>query len=172
MPMPPDSAGISWSSEGLPERALAAMRFNRYNVPVRPRRRLRLALAASVLFAVLPLGGGALGATSIGANGDIAFVNGGNIHFVTAGTQVAGGSDPSWSPNGLKLAYVVGGSIKVCTDYLNCAGTTGAALDTTSSQPVWSPNGNTLAYVKSGHIFTVPAAGGSATQVTTVGSGD
>src|SRR5579872_3495668 len=118
------------------------MRFNRYNVPVHLRCRLITAVLACLLAVGLPLSGGALGATSSGANGDIAFVNGGAIHFVTAGTVVSGATDPSWSPNGLKLAFNAGGSIKTCTDYLNCAATTSSALDT-GTQPVWSPNGNT-----------------------------
>jgi RTX calcium-binding nonapeptide repeat (4 copies)/WD40-like Beta Propeller Repeat len=166
--MRPDSAGICWSVAD-PEEGQA---FMRYNVPVRPRLRLLLGLAACFCFVALPLGGGALGATSSGAKGDIAFVRGGDIFRVSTGTRLlSGATDPSWSPDGLKLAFVetATGAIKVCTDYLNCAGTTGASLDT-GSQPVWSPDGNTIAYVKSGQIRTVPDTGGASTPVATVGT--
>src|SRR5690349_18731403 len=118
------------------------MRFNRYNVSVRHSRRLLAALAACFFLVVLPLGGGALGATSSGANGDIAFVRGTDIYRLSTGNVLVPlASDPSWSPDGTKLAFVQAGAIMTCL-VSSCTPTATGALGT---EPVWSPNGLKIA---------------------------
>ncbi|HEY5059705.1 MAG TPA: DPP IV N-terminal domain-containing protein [Gaiellaceae bacterium] len=130
-------------------------------------RRFVWALAAALLLVVLPLGG-ALGATSSGANGDIAFVQGGSILSANTGTVIlSGGVDPSWSPDGTKLAFSAGGSIKTCT--VSSCTTAGAALDS-GTEPVWSPDGTKIAYVKANQIWVVASGGGSLLQITTSGT--
>ena len=125
------------------------------------------ALAGAVLV-LLPLGGGALAATSSGANGDIVFVRSGTIYRITSGSgtiPIATGVDPSWSPDGTKLAFAAtsGGAIDVCTDVSNCAGVgnTSPVGSATGSEPVWSPDGTKIAYVTGGTIHIVTYPGGS-----------
>jgi len=109
-------------------RALARLRVSRYNVPVPSRRRLATAFAVGLMFVVLSFGGGALGATSSGANGDIAYVRGADVYRLSTGTVlVSGASDPSWSPDGTKLAFVQGGAIMTCSGSRRLVGLTRAA---------------------------------------------
>jgi hypothetical protein len=143
------------------------MPYNRYTVPVRSRLRFLLGLAACLCLVALPLGGGALGATSSGANGDIAFVHGGDVYLVSTGTAlVAGATDPSWSPNGLKLAFVQGGAIKTCT-VSSCAP---AATGATGTQPVWSPDGLKIAYVSGSNIHVWTLAGSTDIDLAQAGT--
>jgi len=53
-----------------------------------------LAGLAGVLLVLLPFGGGAIAATSNGADGDIAFVESGNILLKSGTTAVTGAVDP------------------------------------------------------------------------------
>jgi Tol biopolymer transport system component len=133
-------------------------------------RRLAWALAACV-FVVLPFGGGAMGATSFGANGNIAFVRGGvNIEFRDTTTVIAGATDPSWSPNGLKLAFVQATQIKTC-DVATCPPTPAQVGSLTGSQPVWSPDGTKLAFVNGNQIHVASSTDGSGDiAVTTSGT--
>ena len=140
-----------------------------YNLPVRSRL-VFAALAAGFLLVLLPFGGGAIAATSSGANGDIGFVESGNVVVKSTGaTVVSGAIDPSWSPDGKKLAVSSGGSIETCTVVPGpCV--LGAALDS-GVEPVWSPDGTTIAYVKAGEVWTVLASGlGTPNQVTSTGA--
>ncbi|HWX08468.1 MAG TPA: hypothetical protein VNY33_00695, partial [Gaiellaceae bacterium] len=117
---------------------------------------------ACVFLVALPLGGGALGATSSGANGDIAYAENGNVLLLSGGT-VATGVDPSWSPDGTKLAFAAsaGGAIETCVVSTPCSP---AALGTaTGSEPVWSPDASKIAYVNSGSIHFVTFPGGTDT---------
>ncbi|HVM58469.1 MAG TPA: hypothetical protein VMT74_13485 [Gaiellaceae bacterium] len=128
------------------------------------------AVLAGTLLVLLPFGGGAIAATSSGADGDIAFVEGGNILLKSTGTSVEPGAvDPSWSPNGKQLAFSVGGtSIQTCTVTSGACGTLSGSLDS-GSQPVWSPSGTQIAYLKGGQIWTMTSSGASQTQLTTAG---
>ena len=135
---------------------------------MQPRLAVVLAAVAGVLLVALPLGGGAMAATSIGANGTIAYAVGGNIDQIVSGSPslVTAGVDPSWSPDGTKLAFAADGSgtgaIETCT-VSACAPTpVGSA---TGTKPVWSPTGTTIAYVSGGSIFTIGSGGGSSTLV-------
>jgi hypothetical protein len=134
------------------------------------RRRFVWAAAAAFLLVLAPLGGGASAATSIGANGQIVFAQGGNLVLAGVGNLLTGAVDPSWSPDGKQLAFSAGGTtIKTCTA-ASCSLTVSAALDT-GTEPVWSRDGTKIAYVNGGQIWTVASGGGgSPVQVTTSGT--
>jgi hypothetical protein len=75
---------------------------------------------------------------------------------------LAGATDPSWSPDGTKLAFSLGGLIETCLVSSCVPAPVGAAAGT---EPVWSPDGTKIAFVNGGNISTVPAAGGTITPV-------
>lgn len=91
---------------------------------------------------------------------------------------------PGWSPDGSKLVYVSqqGGAYgDIFTVPVNTSArpaTIGTPVkvydadgETTpyARNPDWSPDGGKIAFDGNGNIFTVPAPGGSATQLTTTG---
>jgi Ca2+-binding RTX toxin-like protein len=125
---------------------------NRYNVQVRRPSRAVLALAAGLVFALPLLGGGAR-AAFFGQNGLVAYTCGSNVCVVAPGTSgttlIDNASDPVWSPNGSKLAYVTSaGAIDVAT-VVNGA-LSGSAIQIAAApaaQPTWSGNGLLIAYV-------------------------
>ena len=126
------------------------------------------------MLVLLPLGGGALAATSSGADGDIAFVNGGEHPAESAAGRavVTGAVDPSWSPDGKKLAFSVarsGPTVQTCTVTSGSCGAP-AVLSTTGIEPVWSPDGSKIAYVKGGDVWTMTPTGGTQTQLTSTGT--
>ena len=134
----------------------------------RSRRRLIRAVVGGLVLVLMPLSGGALGATSSGANGDIAFVRSGNLFLASnpGSPLVSGATAPSWSPDGTRLAFSLGGAIETCT-VVTC---TPAALGTaTGTEPAWSPDGTKVAFVNSGNIHTVAFPGG--TGDTTIATG-
>jgi hypothetical protein len=148
------------------------MRFNRYNVPVSSRRRFLAALAVCLFLVALPLGGGALGATSAGANGDIVFVQGGSLQRLNNSTvtTLVAGTSPSWSPDGTQLAFVNGGSIFTCTAS-NCGPTTSAAL-ASGSNPAWSPDGTKIAYDSGGNLKIMSTGGADSSPSPSVAGTD
>jgi Tol biopolymer transport system component len=125
--------------------------------------------------ALLALPGAVAEAAFPGTNGLIAFERGPDIytvttdsaHTVSSSPLVSGASEPAWSPNGTKLAYVQGGSIFVLT----IGGTTSAALDSGSSSPAWSPDGTMLAYEKGTDVWVVSASGGTPRNLSNSGIG-
>ena len=133
-------------------------------------RRVIAALATGLLLVLLPLGGGALAATSSGAPGDIAFVRSGNLLLLSnpgGAFPITGATDPSWSPDGTKLAFVLGGAIETCTVSSCTPAQVGAA---TGSEPVWSPDGTTIAYVNGGSIHTVGTSAPNTDTLITTGT--
>jgi hypothetical protein len=135
---------------------------------MRSRALIVLAALAGAVLVLLPLGGGALAATSSGADGDIAFVNGGNIFLASSATTIVSGAiDPSWAPDGKSLAFSAGGSIETCVVATTCGGPF-SPLDS-GTQPVWSPDGTKIAYVKGGEVWTMSSTGGSPAPLTSTG---
>ena len=138
-------------------------------------RRLAQLLVAACLLGVLPLTAGVFAASSSGADGDVVFVSGSDlaVRSASTGTVTALGLsgspvDPSWSPDGTKLAFSVGGSIETCTA-ASCS--PGSAL-ASGTEPVWSPDGSSIAYVHAGNVWTMTSSGGSQAQLTTGGGAD
>ena len=94
-------------------------------------------------------------------------------------------ADPVWSPDGTRLAFQRAGS---CTNacraiwVMNADGSGAGALTpftsgVQDSGPTWSPDGATIAFAstRSGgvkHVFSVPASGGAATQLTSGADAD
>lgn len=120
---------------------------------------------------VLMDGGPSPAATASGANGDVAFARGADLYLVSTGTVVvANASQPSWSPDGKKLAFVQGGVIKTCTVTSGACGAI-SSTSVTGTEPAWSPDGNDLAYVTAGgSIHKMTSAGLSDAVVTSGGT--
>lgn len=143
-------------------RPLADTRFNRYNVRVRR----SLVLLAGVLGSLCLLGP-AQGAFP-GTNGLIAYtcntsqICKANPDGSSAATLISSGTDPVWSPNGQKIAFVSGGNIYTA----NADGTGAVQFETSASEPAWSSDSATIAFLNNdGHIWTKSSS--SQQQVTT-----
>ena len=144
-------------------------------------RRLSLVVGAVALAAAVSAIGPARGAFP-GDNGLIAYACGADICVVKAdGTGgkvlVPTATDPAWSADGLKLAYVkIGVGLLVST--VDATGTitgtitTGAAA--TARHPAWSPSGLKIAYTNGGDIWTIDAdtTGGAANLTQSVVGND
>jgi Tol biopolymer transport system component len=76
-------------------------------------------------------------------------------------------TDPAWSPDGSKLAYVAYASRLTESGFVtvsNADGNGARRLTTTreaESQPAWSPGGRQLAFTRGGAIVVAPSAGGT-----------
>jgi Tol biopolymer transport system component len=85
-------------------------------------------------------------------------------------TNTESDRDPAWSPDGTKIAYAtaVSGFHDVWT--MDADGANKAALVTFPQehdvQPTWSPDGTTIAYAHILEIYSIPAAGGTPTPLT------
>jgi len=133
----------------------------------------RLLVLAAVAAGLLALPGSFATAAFPGTNGLIAFERGADIYTVTTGTNptvssaplVTGASDPAWSPNGNKLAYTQGGSVKVLT-------ISGGAVQTLNpgTAPAWSPDGTLIAYESSGDIYVIASSGGTGRNISNSGT--
>jgi TolB protein len=71
-------------------------------------------------------------------------------------------TDPTWSPDGKKIAYVknvISGNPKIVV----MRASDGKTLDTvtTGIEPNWSPDGKRIAYAKLDHSWTDPSSGGT-----------
>jgi dipeptidyl aminopeptidase/acylaminoacyl peptidase len=84
------------------------------------------------------------------ANGDIAYVQDGNLWTTRVGgiprqLTTDGGSSPSWSPNGRSLAFVRSG--RIWTVRANGSGERRLATQPAAT-PAWSPDGRYVAFVR------------------------
>lgn len=138
---------------------------------------------------------GTAGATSVDWSPDgstFAYSDGANVWTVPVGggtkTQLtfsSGGTtntDPRWSPEGTKLAFV---SNRDGNDEIYVMNADGSSQQDLSSsghddrEPDWAPNGDTILYASdrnnpgvSYQIYSVPSAGGASTQLTNEAADD
>jgi TolB protein len=82
---------------------------------------------------------------------------------------------PAWSPDGSKILFTSNHSGTPELWVMDATGQGAHALTTGESAgdapPEWSPDGTKIAYIAKGGVWVMPAAGGSATQLTK-GSGE
>jgi WD40-like Beta Propeller Repeat len=103
-----------------------------------------------------------------GKNGKIAYV-GGVIYTINPGgggkTKVTDGEEPSYSPNGKRIAYSAGDGI-----YTIKVGGGDKTKVTEGAEPSFSPNGKRIAYTHydehDSEIYTIKVGGGGKTKVT------
>ena len=126
----------------------------------------RLPVFLVVATAALGLLGAAQGAFP-GTNGLIGFTCGTNVCQAlsdgsSAGVLISSATDPVWSPDGSKIAFVRSGDIWTA----NADGTNAALFVSGATNPAWAPNGTTIAYVKTSDSHIYERAGSTETQLT------
>jgi hypothetical protein len=80
------------------------------------------------------------------------------------GSTAAAESEPSWSPDGSKIAYVSGGELFV----MNADGSGRQQLTSNAvaeSSPSWAPAGDEIVYEVSGQLHAITASGSSSRQL-------
>ena len=113
-------------------------------------------VAVGLLLASIPLGGRVARAAFYGSNGLVAYTCGGNICVVNPGSSssqlITGGTDPAWSHDGLKLAWIDTASGQIKVQSVSNGALTGSATTLTqtshATQPTWSSNSLYIAYVE------------------------
>jgi hypothetical protein len=116
-----------------------------------------LAVAGCALVAAAP----APAETRVSA---LAVTSAGSIDVLSASAPtriaLAGGAEPSWSPDGTRLAFSRGGRIEV----LALATRTVRRLGQ-GSEPAWSPDGKRIAFTSGGDLWTMTAGGATRRRV-------
>jgi hypothetical protein len=86
--------------------------------------------------------------------------------------DLAEGQDPTWSPDGTRLAFDRGtpGSRRIYVMDANGANVVQLTQAAESTQPAWSPDGTKIAYVGNGGIWTMRADGSDAHALGLAGS--
>src|SRR5688572_16674526 len=118
------------------------------------RRTVAIMIALGALAAVAPAH-----AAYPGENGRVAFVSSGQIwtvngdgsdlQQVTNPTSPAFDADPSWSPDGTRIAFSRGGFPTQDLYIVNADGSGVTLLATNGQDPTWSPDGTEIAFVPS-----------------------
>jgi len=133
-------------------------------------------LGAGLVLALPPIGPPNLAvrpsqAAYPGTNGKIAFVEGsgdsGSVRAVNPDGKeeraLVSGSQPSWSPDGKRIAYVVPGSGVYIA---NADGTDPQYVTDHAITPDWSPDGKKLVFGGTGGLWIHDLATGAQTQIT------
>ena len=124
--------------------------------------------------ALSPDGGRVVFASSRSGNGDLYVVNQDGSGLTQLTRSRYSDSNPSWSPDGKSIVFASGGPGGPGLFVINADGTGRRRLTLDkggAGDPAWSPNGSTIAFVRTvkgtpAEIYTVPAAGGTATRIT------
>ena len=125
---------------------------------------MKLVLAALALAAAAALASGSTAATPPIASVPGLVVSQGDRIYVE-GRQIARGSQPTWSPDGRRIAFVRLGEIWVAgADGRNARRLT--RMREPVAFPAWSPDGRTIAFAGVRNVYTVPAAGGAVKRLT------
>lgn len=138
------------------------------------RTHLRFALPLLAVACVALLGSSrASSGAFAGGNGKLAWSSGGSLEVGnadgSAGTVAASGSHPSWNGEGTQVAFDDSGSVKVLT--VGSASVSSAIA--TGTDPSFSLDGSTIVYVGAdGNIHSVPAGGGSSTNLSNTSAAD
>jgi hypothetical protein len=126
---------------------------------------------------LLPTGPAATQPTLSFSGSLVAYMQGGDIWTIPSTTASAGTnrtntvgtteSDPAYSPDGTRIAYVANGQVNILNASL---GYTTRAVTTTAGaahDPTWSPDGSTIAYSDGGQIYTISstATSGAGTAI-------
>lgn len=160
-------AGLAWSPAGdqlLLQRMLVAPDSSRPPDYSQPSAIFLASLEGTELSQVAPAGSSA---PDWSTTGEIAFARSSDLYLVRLGgpprrLTYRGGSSPSWSPHGTKLAFVRGADVYVI-------GRDGRGLRRVTRRggdsPVWSPDGKRLAFLRSGDIYVVRSRGGGRRRV-------
>jgi Tol biopolymer transport system component len=146
--------------------------------------RIRHAIAASIIGAAVLATPGVATAAYPGANGRIAFEQGGNIYSIRQDgsdrrqlTTDTSSHSPRWSPDGRLIAFNRAGDIWVMRPDGSAAHriTSGAASDI---NPSWSPDGGRMVFSRTTDgtpagrsLYVVSAAGGGGHRLTTRSDG-
>lgn len=88
--------------------------------------------------------------------------SGGSIYV--EGKQVTQGTQPAWSPDGKRIAFVRLGRLYVANR--DGSGARRVSPTTIATWPAWSPDGATIAYAAGRDLYTVPAKGGKPRRIT------